>query len=97
MSALSDDRIKQILADRLEGWSFESDKIHRQLKFKNFTEAVAFIVKVAFVAEEQKHHPELFNVYNNIKISLCTHDAGDKVTEKDIKLAEAIEEIYKQN
>jgi 4a-hydroxytetrahydrobiopterin dehydratase len=97
MKPLSEDKISQILSNQLSDWTFEDDKIHRQYKFNDFTEAVAFIIKIAFAAEKQVHHPELFNVYNSVNISLCTHDAGDKVTEKDIKLAEAIEEIYKEN
>ncbi len=61
------------------------------VKFKNFREAVSFIVRVAFSAEELNHHPELFNVYNRVGITLRTHEASDKVTELDIKLAQAIE------
>lgn len=97
MKPLNKDKVDQILSESLKDWTFKDDKIHRQLKFDGFPEAVAFITRIAFAAEEQKHHPELFNVYNSLKISLCTHDAGDKVTQKDIKLAEAIEEIYKKN
>jgi 4a-hydroxytetrahydrobiopterin dehydratase len=97
MKPLSEDKINQVLSGKLTAWKFRNDKIHRRYSFGNFREAVAFIVRVGFIAEDQMHHPELFNVYNSVKISLCTHDAGDKVTEKDIKLAEAIEEIYKKN
>jgi len=51
------------------------------------------MVRVGFEAEKQAHHPEWFNVYNRVEISLSTHDAGGKVTEKDILLAKAIEQI----
>jgi len=54
---------------------------------------VGFIVQVGLQAEKQVHHPQLFNVYNTVKISLNTHDAGDKVTQKDVDLAKAIESI----
>lgn len=97
MKPLAEKKVKQILAEKLTNWKFRNDKIHRTYTFADFREAVSFIIRVSFIAEDQMHHPELFNVYNSVKISLCTHDADDKVTEKDINLAEAIEEIYKKN
>ncbi len=90
---LSDDRISKEL-NKLAGWSHENDKISKEYKFDNFREAISFITRIAFEAEEQVHHPELFNVYNTVSISLSTHDAGGKVTEKDIKLAKSIESLY---
>ncbi len=90
---LSNDRISKEL-NNLAGWSYENDKISREYKFDNFREAISFITRIAFEAEEQVHHPELFNVYNTVSISLSTHDAGGKVTEKDIKLAKSIESLY---
>lgn len=90
---LSNDRISKEL-NNLAGWSHENDKISREYKFDNFREAISFITRIAFEAEEQVHHPELFNVYNTVSISLSTHDAGGKVTEKDIKLAKSIESLY---
>lgn len=77
----------------LEGWSFENDAIHKSFKFGSFKEAMGFITRLAFEAEAMQHHPQLTNVYNQVSISLCTHDAGDKVTEKDIALANEIERI----
>jgi len=94
MEPLSDKDIRNKLKE-LNDWSFSDDKIHRELSFKDFKTALSFIVRVGFDAEEQVHHPELFNVYNTVNISLSTHDAGDKVTDKDIKLAKAIDAIYK--
>lgn len=90
---LSKDRISQELQD-LKGWTHENDKISKEYQFENFREAMSFITRIAFEAEEQVHHPELFNVYNTVSISLSTHDAGGKVTEKDIKLAKTIESLY---
>lgn len=90
---LSDDRISKEL-NNLAGWSHENDKISKEYKFDNFRESISFITRIAFEAEEQVHHPELFNVYNTVSISLSTHDAGGKVTEKDIKLAKSIESLY---
>jgi len=94
MDPLSENRIKEELK-KLDGWEFKDDKIHREFSFSDFKTALSFIVRVGFDAEDQGHHPELFNVYNTVQISLATHDAGDKVTEKDINLAEAVDAIYK--
>ncbi len=79
---------------QLEGWSFSDDKIQKVFEFADFKEAMAFMVKVGFEAEAQVHHPEIFNVYNKVSIGLNTHDAGGKVTEKDFKLAGAIEKAF---
>lgn len=90
---LSKDQIQEALKD-LEGWSHEEDKLRKDFSFDNFRDAIAFINRIAFEAEEQVHHPELFNVYNSLSIALSTHDAGGKVTEKDVKLAKTIESLY---
>ena len=89
---LSENEINEAI-DELEGWSFSNDKISKEYKFSDFREAMAFMVRVGFEAEEQVHHPEIFNVYNTVSISLQTHDAGAKVTAKDVDLAKAIERI----
>ena len=72
---------------------FADDKISKTYKFHSFREAMSFMVRIAFEAESANHHPELFNVYSTVKISLNTHDAGGKVTQKDVDLATAIERI----
>lgn len=90
---LSEQEISQAL-DELPGWTHEDDTLKKEFSFKDFREAFAFISRIAFEAEEQVHHPELFNVYNTVRIGLSTHDAGGKVTEKDIKLAKSIESLY---
>lgn len=77
----------------LEGWRVENDKLKKNFKFKNFKEATAFMMRIAFEAESLQHHPELFNVYSKVNISLCTHEAGDKITNKDVELAKAIDSI----
>lgn len=74
-------------------WKEENDKLQRSFQFKDFSEAFAFMARVALVAEKMDHHPEWSNVYNKVEIKLSTHDAGDKVTEKDRKLAKAIDGI----
>lgn len=90
---LSDDQIADELSE-LPDWSHENNKITKEFGFDNFRDAMAFINRIAFEAEEQVHHPEIFNVYNTVNISLSTHDAGGKVTEKDIKLAKTIESLF---
>ena len=92
MEPLSEQEIQNALSN-LKGWEFGNDKIKKEFQFEDFKEALAFIVRVGFEAEQLTHHPELFNVYNTVKIELSTHDAGDKVTQKDIDLATAIEGI----
>ncbi len=77
----------------LSGWSVEDDKLTKKFTFSNFREAMAFMVRVAFEAEEQAHHPEFFNVYKEVRIQLATHDAGGKITNKDIELAKHIDAI----
>jgi 4a-hydroxytetrahydrobiopterin dehydratase len=94
MEALSDNQIQNEL-ESLNGWSFSDDKIHREFTFDDFKTALSFIIRIGFEAEGQNHHPELFNIYNTVSVSLSTHDARDKVTEKDIKLAKAVDAIYK--
>ena len=89
---LTESQIKDSLRE-LDGWKIEGDKLKKDFKFSGFREALAFMVRVGFEAEEQVHHPEIFNVYNNVTIGLATHDAGDKVTAKDVKLAKAIDTL----
>ncbi|QQS60739.1 4a-hydroxytetrahydrobiopterin dehydratase [Candidatus Falkowbacteria bacterium] len=75
-------------------WKEENNKLVREFTFKDFKEAFAFMTAVAEVVNEMDHHPEWSNVYNKVSISLCTHDAGDIVTEKDRELAARIDKIY---
>ncbi|MFI4860073.1 MAG: 4a-hydroxytetrahydrobiopterin dehydratase [Phycisphaerales bacterium JB063] len=89
---LTDDQIANALAD-LPGWTRAGDKLHKQYKLDSFREAMAFLVRIGFEAEQRNHHPELFNVYSTVRVELCTHDAGDKVTQKDTDLASAIEKV----
>ena len=75
------------------GWTEKDNTLYRKLEFKNFSEAFAFMVRVAIEAERMNHHPEWTNVYNNVEISLSTHDAGDIITDRDVKLAEKINNL----
>ena len=77
-----------------EGWSIEegSKALTRTLKFKDFSKAFAFLTRVAMHAEKVDHHPEFTNVWNRVDFRLTSHDAGG-VTERDIKLAQAINRL----
>ena len=72
-------------------WKEEDNKLKKTFEFKNFVEAFGFMSSVAILAEKMNHHPNWSNVYNTVSFELNTHDAGDVVTEKDHKLAEAID------
>lgn len=74
-------------------WKKENNRLVRTFKFKDFKEAFGFMTKVALVAEKMDHHPTWSNVYNSVTIELTTHDAGNKVTEKDRKLAKKIDQL----
>ena len=76
-------------------WKEENDKLKKDFSFKNFTEAFGFMTKVALEAEKMDHHPNWSNVYNKVSIELSTHSAGNKVTEKDRKLAGIIDGLVK--
>jgi len=75
----------------LKGWAFEDGKLLNDIELKNFSEALDFINKVGAIAEKQNHHPEIINNYRRVTLKLCTHDAGGKITEKDLTLARAIQ------
>ena len=77
-------------------WKEENNKLSRTFKFNDFTDAFAFMTKVALVAEKMGHHPDWRNVYNTVEINLSTHDAGDMVTDKDRKLAAKIDRLVQQ-
>lgn len=74
-------------------WKEEDNKLKQTFEFKDFVEAFSFMTKVAIIAEKQDHHPNWSNVYNTVTIELCTHDAGNIVTENDRALAKLIDEL----
>ncbi len=74
-------------------WKEENNQLVRQFTFADFSEAFAFMTRVALLAEKQNHHPEWTNVYNKVEIRLSTHDAGNRITQKDRELAKAIDAI----
>jgi 4a-hydroxytetrahydrobiopterin dehydratase len=90
---LTGDARKAALA-KLAGWSEVKDRdaITRTFVFRDFNEAFGFMTRAALVAEKLDHHPEWFNVYKTVTVTLSTHDAGG-LTERDIKLAEAMNRL----
>ena len=74
-------------------WTETDNKLYRKFEFADFSEAFAFMTRVALAAEKMDHHPLWTNVYNTVEIWLSTHDAGDIVTEKDKKLSSKIDKL----
>ena len=72
-------------------WTNDNNVLYKKFEFKNFSEAFAFMTRVAIEAEKMDHHPKWTNVYNKVEIWLTTHDAGNVITDKDKKLAEKID------
>jgi 4a-hydroxytetrahydrobiopterin dehydratase len=74
-------------------WKESKNKLYKKFQFKDFSEAFAFMTRVAIEAEKMNHHPEWKNVWNTVELWLSTHDAGDVVTDKDRKLASKIDAL----
>ena len=93
MATLNDGEVLQALAG-MPGWetSAASREIVRELRFGSFRDAVAFVVRLSFEAEQADHHPDLDIRYNRVRVALSTHSAGG-VTAKDLDLARAIDAL----
>lgn len=91
MEKLTEAQIEKHL-ETVPGWDYYDDAIHTTFEFDNFMDAFSVMTRIALEAEKMEHHPDWHNVYNTIEITLSTHDAGG-LTEKDFKLAAAIEHI----
>jgi 4a-hydroxytetrahydrobiopterin dehydratase len=74
-------------------WKNENNRLKKTFTFKDFSEAFSFMTRVALTAEKMNHHPTWTNTWNTVSFELSTHDAGDIVTDKDRKLAEAIDKL----
>ena len=74
-------------------WTETPARLEREFQFVDFRAAMAFLNRVAEVAEAHGHHPEIFNIYGTVRLTLTTHDAGNTVTNKDHKLAAAIDAV----
>ena len=90
--SLQTEQINERLA-QLEGWRHEDDRLKKAFSFSTFRDAMTFLVRLSYEAEQQDHHPEIFNCYNRVDIALNTHDIGGKVTDKDFALAVAIDDV----
>lgn len=75
-------------------WETKKNKLYRRFVFESFGEAFVFISKIAELAEQKKHHPEIYNLYNVVEVWLSTHEAGDTITDKDTAMAEAIGSLF---
>lgn len=89
---LTQAEIEQALAE-LKGWRHERDALVKSFEFGSFREAISFMVRAGFEAESLNHHPEWTNVYNRVAVRLNTHDAGGKVTPRDVELARRFDKI----
>ena len=88
--SVSNDEIIKKLSE-LSDWEFTNDQLKKAYLFTSFREAMGFIIRISYEAEQQNHHPEIYNCYNRVELSLNTHDAGNIVTQKDFNLAHAID------
>jgi len=91
MEKSSNQIVNEFLSTR-ELWSLKEEKLHREYKFKDFTQAFGFMAMVAIVAEKTNHHPEWFNVYNKVVVDLTTHEANG-ISERDFQLAVTMDEL----
>jgi 4a-hydroxytetrahydrobiopterin dehydratase len=89
---MDDATIQRQLAE-LTGWSYTDGLIRKTYSFKDFVQTVSWVVQVGFLAEAHGHHPDIDIRYNRASLALVTHDAGNRVTQKDLDLARAIEAI----
>ena len=99
MADETDANARKAALGRLSGWSEVAGPRRHQPRsstFKDFNQAFGFMTRAALVAEKMDHHPEWFNVYKTVEVTLSTHDAGG-VTELDVKLAEAMDKIAGDN
>jgi 4a-hydroxytetrahydrobiopterin dehydratase len=91
MAALSDIEIQRGLG-ALPGWTRKGDALCKSYHFAKFPDGVAFVDRVALVAEEMNHHPDIDIRYTKVHFALSSHDAGG-ITSRDFRLAQAIEEL----
>lgn len=91
MTILSEVEIQDCLKS-LPDWHFVEDQLRKKFLFKNFAEALAFIVQVGIVSEKMDHHPEITNVYNQVGLAISTHSMKG-ITRKDIEWIQDIEKI----
>lgn len=87
-----DSNTSSVKLSALKGWSFKDNAIEKQYTFKNFQEAMGFVVRISYICESKNHHPEWTNVYNKLTLRFSTHSDGG-VTDKDFNIAAEIDNI----
>ncbi|MEX2562627.1 MAG: 4a-hydroxytetrahydrobiopterin dehydratase [Nitriliruptoraceae bacterium] len=92
MGLLDHEDIEEAL-EQLDGWARDGDEISRTFRCDDFLQAIAFINRIAQLADDANHHPELRNIYDTVEVRLTTHDAGG-VTEQDLDMARSIQITY---
>ena len=78
----------------MQNWEAQNNKLTKTFEFQSFEEAIEFMVRASKVISQMDHHPEWTNVYNRVMVSLCTHDAGNVITQKDHDLAAALDAVF---
>jgi 4a-hydroxytetrahydrobiopterin dehydratase len=81
------------MATDVQQWEEKDNKLYKAFTFKDFSEAFAFMTRVALIAEQMNHHPTWTNTWNRVEVWLSTHDAGNIVTDRDRKLAGKIDNL----
>lgn len=89
---MTDEAISKALK-KLKGWTHSGDVIQKTYAFGSYTAGLAFVSTVGMISESFDHHPEILVQWRKVTVSFCTHDAGNKVTPTDIKVAEALEAL----
>ena len=92
MQVIEQDELQTWL-EKHPSWDFQEPEIVFERDFGNFVNAFGFLSKVAVLMEKNDHHPTIHNSYSVVRLSMATHDAGNKITDRDLNLAEAIEEL----
>ena len=77
----------------MSNWTESYNALQKTFTFKNFGDAMAWMIKASYIIEKIDHHPEWTNIYNKVHVSLTTHDAGNTVSDKDRLLAAALDEV----
>lgn len=98
ISEISDVEFKKLtesMATKSIEWSDKNDKLSKTFEFENFKKSIKFINAVAEIAEATNHHPEINNIYNKVTVNLSTHDVG-KITDKDKRMAQKIDTVWRQ-
>ena len=93
MSHLISNSEMEVALSSLPGWSVEDDTLVKRFSLASYREAIAKVVRISFEAEDSNHHPVITLSYTSLEVKLTTNDMGDKITDKDLKMAAKIEEI----